>query len=388
MKKLFYLCICALFVFTGCKQTTSNEVEVVNLADVIEVGDLTQIATDFVVVPLKSDSPIDGFQRIKCIGSKTFGWNNDGKKIYCFDNYELYAIINRLGRGPGEYTKISDFAYNEKKNILYISNDSIILCYDATTMDYIGKRKVNIFIHSMQVFGDKVIYECSPNFLNDKMYSYVILADDRQDDLSNATLLSRNHFLHESIYGGPQVSCINKMNRSYSKTDYVNSIVTFDDDSITTIYNFRLGDIDIPKSYIDPDYSQYENDQLSFILNWFNYFADSPRPGNISNTIVDGKTISFCYNYYRDNSSYSPDHLYWVHNKNKTKVYHSLHIPGIPINIEPIGCHDNRNVAILDNYGNDCIDDSTEMSPLGIQIIEAMKAQNDDNPVLIEFRFK
>lgn len=147
MKKLFYFCISALVVFTGCKQTTSNEIEVVNLEDVIEVGDLTQIATDFVVVPLKSDGPIDGFQRIKCIGSKTFGWNNDGKKIYCFDNYELYAILNRLGRGPGEYTKISDFAYNEKKNILYISNDSIILCYDATTMDYIGKEKsIYLFI--------------------------------------------------------------------------------------------------------------------------------------------------------------------------------------------------------------------------------------------------
>lgn len=390
MKKLFLLSISALVLLAGCQRTatTPTEVEVVNLTDVIEVGDLTEIATDFVVVPLKYDGPIDAIEGIKFFDNKAFGRNKDSRKIYCFNDYELYAILDRLGRGPGEYTYISDFTYNMKTNTLYIPNDTVIWCYDATTMDYIGKREVNFDIQNMQVFGDKVLYNGIPGFEKTRMNYSVILADIEQNDLSDAVVLSRHHLLHEYIYGSPQVFYINPMNRSYSRTGFVNSIVTFDDDSITTIYNFRFGDIDVPKSYIATDYSQYENDITSFIINWYSEMSDIPAPCEIFNIIVDGKTISFRYDYYPEGTGGRTDELYWVKNKKGTNVYHKLRVPGITLDIEPIGCHDNRNVAILDNYREDCIDDSTEMSPLGKQIIEAMKSQNDDNPVLIEFRFK
>lgn len=322
MKKLFLLSISALVLLAGCQRTatTPTEVEVVNLTDVIEVGDLTEIATDFVVVPLKYDGPIDAIEGIKFFDNKAFGRNKDSRKIYCFDDYELYAILDRLGRGPGEYTYISDFTYNMKTNTLYIPNDTVIWCYDATTMDYIGKREVNFDIQNMQVFGDKVLYNGIPGFEKTRMNYSVILADIEQNDLSDAVVLSRHHLLHEYIYGSPQVFYINPMNRSYSRTGFVNSIVTFDDDSITTIYNFRFGDIDVPKSYIATDYSQYENDITSFIINWYSEMSDIPAPCEIFNIIVDGKTISFRYDYYPEGTGGRTDELYWVKNKKGTNI--------------------------------------------------------------------
>src|SRR5574344_1116612 len=391
MNKLFFFSLSATIVLAGCNRSNTvnqNDVEVINLDEVIDVGDLTQIATDFVVMPLKSNEPIDGIEGIKFFGDKAFGRNKDSKKIYCFDNYELYAVLDKLGKGPGEYTYISDFTYNDKKNILYIPNDTVIWCYNADNMDFIGRIKVNFDIQNMQVIEDKVLYNGIPTYEKNRINYSVILADGDAEDLSNATVLSQHHYLQEYIYGSPQVFYINKMNMSYSRNGYVNSIVTFDDDSIKTIYNFRLGDIDIPKSYISPDYSQYENDMTSYILKWYTDMQNLPSPSEIFNIIVDNNTISFRYDYCPQGPFLSSDELYWVKNKKGTKVYHKLRIPGITLDIEPLGCHDNRNVAILDNYGNDCIDDSTEMSPIGKKIIDAMKSQNDDNPVLIEFRFK
>ena len=45
-------------------------------------------------------------------------------------------------------------------------------------------------------------------------------------------------------------------------------------------------------------------------------------------------------------------------------------------------------IAIIENLGDLAIDDSQPMSPLAEQILEELKKQNDDNPVLLEFRFK
>ena len=80
--------------------------------------------------------------------------------------------------------------------------------------------------------------------------------------------------------------------------------------------------------------------------------------------------------------------LYCIHNKKETKVYRHLRIPGLSQDINPTGANGNRQIALVENLGSAAIDKSVPMSPLARQIIDELKKQNDDNPVLIEFRFK
>ena len=105
--------------------------------------------------------------------------------------------------------------------------------------------------------------------------------------------------------------------------------------------------------------------------------------------MVDGNTISFRTAYNSDGSfgSSSP-YLYWVHNDEGTKVYKHLRIPGLARDIDPTGANGNHQIAIIENLGDATIDKSVEMCPLAKQIIEELKNQNDENPVLVEFRFK
>ena len=58
------------------------------------------------------------------------------------------------------------------------------------------------------------------------------------------------------------------------------------------------------------------------------------------------------------------------------------------MDVDPTGANGNHQIAIIENLGDLAIDDSQPMSPLAEQILEELKKQNDDNPVLLEFRFK
>lgn len=399
MRRLIYSMLMLSIVAVSCSGGYSpDQVDVLSDNDIIDVGDLTEIACDFKVYPLKSNDPIDGIGGIKFFGNKGFARNSDDNRILCFDeNYNLYAVLDRLGNGPGEYHYISDFTYNAKKNILSIPNDTIIWEYDGTTMEYLGKRYVDVYIQNMLNIGDKILYNCYPieehrQLLEDNQpghvtYSVMLADADDNSVAKNGTVFTQHNYLRRYLYGSPQIFYVNPMNKAYSETGYVNRIVTFNDDSVTTVYRFRLEAIDPPSEYIDCDYSQVD-DFVEFVIGWYDAMEGKPCPEEIYNIIVDGKTISFAMGYYPYGRFTQHEMLYWVHNGNSTKAYKKLRIPGLLMDIEPTGCHDNRNVAIIENLGEDAIDEFADMSPLAQKIIDALKSQNDENPVLIEFRFK
>lgn len=403
MRKVFnsLLALSALAVM-GCSGSSlsPDAVDVLDDADIYDVGDLTEIACDFVVKPLKSAEPMDGIGGIKFWGDKAFARSNDSKKLLCFDNYNLYAVLNKLGRGPGEYIYLSDFSYDAKDDLIYIGNDSLICVYDAKTMNFIRKQFVSFDIQNLLNVGDKMLYYgfyIDESRKRDALENYnatesVVLTDRGEWDIeNNSTVLNQHSYYHRTIFGFPQVFYINPQNMSFCLPGYVNRIVTFDNDSTKDVYRFRLESNDskvltkyaFEDSFEDMDVDEFSQDYISLLLN-------GPYLENIYNIIVDKNTVSFRVNYYPKGllGEDGVTLLYWVHNGSGTKAYKSLRIPGLAMDIEPTGCHDNRNVAIIENLGEDAIDETAKMSPLAQQIIDELKKQNDENPVLIEFRFK
>lgn len=398
---LFSLSALAVIGCTGTTTVSEDGVDVLTNKNIYDEGDLTEIACDFKVYPLIADEPIDDIGGIKFFGDKAFARNGSDNKVLCFDNYQMYAVLDKQGNGPGEYNSISDFSYDQATNILNIPllHDSIILEYNAQTMEYLGKRRVNFVIQNMRNVGDKVLYNGRTMKEYNKIdsekgtgyqeaYFSVILADKNENDLMNkSTVLSEQNYLHTLMYGSPQVFYVSPVNLCYSLPGYVNRIVSFNDDSITTLYRFRLASINPPAKYTDGDYSKFEN-VTAFYISWITDMQKEPTPEEIYNIIVDDGTISFLMRYYPEGIMSSVASLYWVHDNSGTKAYKSLRIPGIKQDIKPTGAHDNRNVAIIENLGEDAIDSSAKMSPLAQQILDAMKKQKYDNPVLVEFRFK
>ena len=404
MRKVFnsLLALSALAVM-GCSGSTSlspGEIDVLTDSKIYDEGDLTEIACDFVVKPLKSNEPLDGIGGIKFWGNKAFARSNDNRKLLCFDNYNLYAVLNKMGRGPGEYIYLSDFSYDAKEDLIYVGNDSLICIYDAKTMGFIRKQFVSYDIQNLLNVGDKMLYyglDIDESRKQQTLENYnptasVVLTDRGEWDIkNNSTVLNQHSYYHRSIFGFPQLFYVNPQNMSFCLPGYVNRIVTFNNDSTTDVYRFMLASNDNQvlekymkeESFEEVPTEDFNNDYLGLLLN-------GPYLDNIYNIIVDKGTISFRLNFYPKGliGEEGVNLLYWVHNESGTKAYKSLRIPGLAMDIEPTGCHDNRNVAIIENLGEDAIDENAKMSPLAQQIIDELKKQNDDNPVLIEFRFK
>ena len=398
---IFLFVLPILAVMAGCYSSTNLEgVEVITAGDIDEEADLTEIAYDFRVHRLECDGPLDGIGGIKSWGDIMLARTSDSRKILRFDNYKLTSVLDRLGRGPGEYYFIEDFSYDSFNNAIYIENDSNLVTYDANTLEFKGKQPVNIMIQNILNLGDKMLYfgyfldEYNKGIEGTKMYiprESMILVDRDERDLRKGTVLYRESSLQRSFLGYPELFYVNPKNRSTCLTGFVNRIVTFDDKEVKDVYCFKLGANDVPSKA----QAIFEKEVLNIVELEFAYrtiseaVSATPMITNTFNIMVDDKTVSFRTNYNADASfGTTSRYLYWVHNDEGTKVYKHLRIPGLAKDIDPTGCNGNHQIAIIENLGDAAIDESVPMSPLAQQIIDELKKQNDDNPVLIEFRFK
>ena len=101
--------------------------------------------------------------------------------------------------------------------------------------------------------------------------------------------------------------------------------------------------------------------------------------------VKNGNLISFIYSRPQyDNVEGFMN--YYVTNGNKSANYSDLKIPGLKF--EPTLAGVNGTSYVFQMTSTPEIDESVPMSRLGKQILDAFKAQNDDNPILLQFRFK
>ena len=137
-----------IMLFAECKKSVSNEaiLTIKDAGDCEEVA-FEDVATDIRIVPLISDEPLDGCNRVQCYGSTAFVRSNGGGCIYIFEDGKQIAKLDKIGRGPGEYNRIENFVYSPSTNILYIQNGySSIIKYSFPELEYLGSFEIrNIF---------------------------------------------------------------------------------------------------------------------------------------------------------------------------------------------------------------------------------------------------
>lgn len=408
LKFLTFLLMGALSALTSCKQSKSGEpvdadVDVITASDIINEADLTEIAYDFRIHRLKSDGPIEGIGGIKTWGDVMFARDNDSRKILRFDNYELTAVLNKLGRGPGEYAYVSDFTYDAVDNILSLENDSTLVMYDAKTMAFIRKQKVNLSFQNCLNVGDKALYF---GYLLDEYHrpnrgdsiaenkESLILVDRKEFDVTKGKILYQEYGLERSAFGYPELFYVNPLNLSTCLPGQINRIVTFSEDGVKDVYRFKVGSSPYLKEldeFVKLDYITME-DLISFYSETMSDIRSGLSISQVYNIMVDGDAVSFRANYTPGGElSWGSSYLYFVHHNGKnpdTKVYQHLRIPGLRMDIDPTGANGNHQIAVIENLGEDAIDRNSNMSPLAEQIIAELKKQNDENPVILEFRFK
>lgn len=390
-------------VMAGMVSAQNVGVEYITAKNVTEIGDLTEIAYDFKIHPLKSKSHIDRIGGIKSWddGKVMLARNGNSNKVMRFDNYEYTGAVDGMGK-PDEYTFIEDFSYDKVNNCIYIENGSDLVTYDAKTFKFIGRQPVNLRIQNILNLGDKMLYFGylsdeidAPRYRDDKVFipkESMIIVDRDERDLTKGTILYRESNYERNHMGYPELFFVNPKNYSTCLPGNVNRIVTFNDlKTVTDVYKFKLGNHEIPQKYLDIiNQEEIPIEDYANAINVLGSIGEQPSVGLTYNIMVENGVVSFrtSYNFKNEFPGSYSQYLYWVHSNKGTKVYKHLRIPGLKMDIDPTGANGVYQVAVIENFDDVYIDKDVPMSPLAQKIIDEFKKQTHDNPVVLEFRFK
>jgi hypothetical protein len=160
---------------------------------------------------------------------------------------------------------------------------------------------------------------------------------------------------------------------------------------VTDVYKFKLGNHDIPQKYLDiVNQDEMDIEEYAKAINVLESIGGQPSVSLTYNIMVENGVVSFrtSYNFKNEYPGSYSQYLYWVHDNKGTKVYKHLRIPGLKFDIDPTGANGVYQVAVIDNFDESMIDKDVPMSPLGQKIVDEMKKQTHNNPVILEFRFK
>ena len=100
----------------------------------------------------------------------------------------------------------------------------------------------------------------------------------------------------------------------------------------------------------------------------------------------NGDLISFVYLVF-DSRYFISNPYFYVNDRHKSVSYSELKIPGLNVTAS-VSAIDQTMYAWQIPNSEDMVDESVPMSGLAREILDSLAVQNDENPVLLEYRFK
>lgn len=381
MKKSFvFVCMTAsVMLFAECKKGNTVNDGVLSINNSSESQEVTfeDMVTDISIVPLISDEPLGCSHRVKSYGSTTFIVSSDLYTLYCFEDGKLTAKLNKMGRGRGEYTSISDFVYSPTRKILYIMNSSRILKYSMPDMEYLGViDQPNIMKFAEHDDSTLICFMTSPD---DQPGVYFLNADNGQvcgklKDLNGLTFL----MTADLAYYTPDHRIL-PLSSSKNTVSEVSADINEGDDIILTF--------DFGKDGMPAQFDSLNSDvDLDFIMKLGEYLNDHRETvvTEVTKVMVKDNTVSFWYN-----SGLVGYQHYCRITDGEVTTYTGFKASGTNGFILPNGLTDDgRYVTLIDLLPESMFDESGNRSEFTSQLEKAMNAQAFNNPVLVFYNIK
>lgn len=378
--KLFRLFVCmtaGVMLFSECKKgnTVNDGILSINNSSESQEVEFEDVATDIRILPLISDEPLDGCNRVQCYGSTAFVRSNGGGCIYIFEDGKQIAKLDKIGRGPGEYNRIENFVYSPSTNILYIQNGySSIIKYSFPELEYIGSFEIpNVFgcaehddstlICRMEyegVNGDYFVNSRNGQVraMHKKVGGFFVMNDDMGYYSPNHRILS-------------EIGSLNTISEVQAKID--------DEEKIILKYNFgkdgwpeSLDSIDMNDINAFLEVGQQLSDRQETIISETRF------------AVPTDESISFWYKV-----GLIGGYRYFRLTGDEMVKYSGFKATGTINGITPTGLTDDGTyVHIFEGMPESIFDDSGKRSEFTSQLEKAMKSQAFNNPVLVFYKIK
>ncbi len=218
---LIFFILIMLVSFTSCQNgdiNTLNEIYVDNI-EKISTSSIDQLFDNIKYIQLETnkDAIIGDINKIILYDNKLFA--SDGSRIIVFDNKGKYLFkIEKLGRGPGEYTDITDLIISNNTIILISRMTKKLITYDISG-NFIKEYPLYYWASHMCVLSDSLLvinadYVITPenshkfHVLNinsfEEVYSYYPISEAKSNYMNitgqnNFSYVNRNPVFNESM---------------------------------------------------------------------------------------------------------------------------------------------------------------------------------------------
>lgn len=370
---------------TECKKTASfeNYISIADPDDREEVA-FEDVATDISIVPLISDEPIGGCNKVKCYGSIVLVRADQDQSLFIFEDGKQIAHLCKVGRGRGEYTRIGDFAYSPKNKLLYIKGAAGInqvLVYSFPDLQFLRSFDGGDFT-AFAEHDDSTLICRMTNEADQKFADYFVSAKTGQKlGMVKEIGLTSLMYNTEMNYYTPE-------HRILLETGSVNTISEVPariGEKERIICKFDFGDKSIPDKYDSID----SEDDLRYKISDFSQsiFSYTETILNINQAVVTQGSVSFWYS----SLAKPTDATYCRINDNGEMVrYCGFKASGAKKGLSPNSVTEKgQYVTLVEGLPETLFDEgSDERSEFSAQLENTMKAQAFNNPVLVFYNIK
>jgi hypothetical protein len=375
MKYRFLLLLVAVLITSNCSKESSDLV--LSEKDITDV-ELKDISSDIEIYPIKSSHPMKKVDYYQSFGNYLFLRSEDSRTIYCVEGDSVISILDKGGRGRGEYNLISSFCYSPNDSLLYVfSDDMSLYTYKGLGFDFIEKAEEMPMLQSMRPLGGGKLFAYTiigDNDIEDR-YSYNIV--DTQSGLMSSSILKMNklgNFAHmKSDFYQNNDSLFFCVHRNGKEELFLYNI---EEGKLEEIFEFMYEKkLRIPKRVIIKD-----SDNHSEVVRFQNYIRDNNFCIGIRYPIVkdNGNYISFW------SLSKMGNRIFNIWSNGHIDRYH-IRILGIQKDIRPDIVINDNYITIFQDISREIDGDSNKRSDLAEKIFLEFD-KNKGNPVILRYK--
>ena len=374
--KTSVLFLAAVMVVASCSSNPSEVPTFKN--DILEVEEvwLDDIATDFEVQPIVCDYPLETFLTICGSDSEFVALDENVQTMYYVVDNRVVSKLKTVGRGPREYRNITDIAYSTVDKTLYAYSPDrhSIFCYKMPGFEFAGQRDFKQDVNAMILFDDKNL----------------LLTGYDYDSCANSGIY-RYNLESGAIDRIIETNYVGKTFTSTSSFCKKGGIVYFMmPGSGNTIYKY---DGTVPQPYARIDYGSFnfDNDLCNIdgnktedMMKYFSYTEEKDFAIGCYYLDVNDSAITYWHRPHIGKKY----RIYYTVCKGEVSRNYSISIAGLNYKLFPMMIKNGVYTIIIQGDWESKIKPDEPLSPLAHRIVEAMKRQNDYNPILVRFRLK
>ena len=360
-----------VYVFANC----SGQGYTVDV-DNVELKELNYNNPEIKIVPIKCSFPMDEPYRSKGYDDYIFILGMSWKTIYCVQNDTVVSVLDASGRGHGEYSYISNFAYSPQEHILYVQGNGKLLRYSVPSMTFINSVDMDITATGMEVLNpEELLMECSFYESEKEIYRGICIVSSQTGRVLHKCydfdFMNTQMFMTHDMAGsnGGIIFSLNNLDR--------NSIIRYniDENSIEELFSFSFN----KKWKVSRRLVRLaKKDPLLFSRE--DSYTENQCRGCHYPYVDDSELVVWCFPMENDEVR-SVAVIY----KDGELIRRSFKIPGIDIDPSPSFIQNGYCVDVITSSDEVTITDPEKLSPLGKELSRVINDQSYNNPVMLFF---